>query len=360
MIESFFTKDQDWLDKWDLFLQKTERGLYNQLSDWIKAYQVYGFDYTFYIITHDKEIVGGCGLVLAKFSFLKFLIVPCGPVLSNGFENQLDKCILDCIDFAKKNNCCYFQINIPLLKDVTNYYDYCLSNIDKKSIFFQGKEGTKFKYVIPLYGMRNVDLFEKKLDDIISNYSSNHKRNLKKVANYNFQFKFVNSETEIKKAYHCFIQNAKQKGYPLRTYESIKETLKNYIEKDFAKIGVCFFEDKIVGAIYVMKCGNRLIYLNGGVLQEYQNLPVSIFLHHEIIKFSLENKYKCYDISVGGSIGVKRFKEAFGSELYTFENTRYWVLNSFKFSMYIFVEKRLKKHKQKVANILFYIKKIFK
>ena len=103
MIESFFTKDQDWLDKWDLFLQKTERGLYNQLSDWIKAYQVYDFDYTFYIITYDKEIVGGCGLVLAKFSFLKFLIVPCGPVLIKEFENQLDNCIKDCIDFGKKN-----------------------------------------------------------------------------------------------------------------------------------------------------------------------------------------------------------------------------------------------------------------
>ena len=62
-MKFFFTKEQNWLDKWDAFLLQTERGLYNQLSDWIKSYEVYGFDFNFLIATENDKIVGGCGIV---------------------------------------------------------------------------------------------------------------------------------------------------------------------------------------------------------------------------------------------------------------------------------------------------------
>lgn len=359
MIKSFFTKDQEWLDKWDNYLQETERGLYNQLSGWIKAYDVYGFDYNFYLITDDNKIVGGCGMVIAKFSFFKFLIVPCGPVVEKSYEDQVEKCITDLANYAKEIRCCYFQINLPVINTGMGFHDYCLTKINTDSYFYSGKEGPKFKYVIPLYGMRIIDLYQKSLYEIQKNFSSNHKRNLKKCTSFNFDFKLITSDDEIEAAYECFTQNAKQKGYPLRTFESIKNTLKEYIIKDFAKIGVCVYNEKIVGAIYVMKCGNRLIYLNGGVMKEYQNLPVSIYMHNEIIKYSIENQYKCYDVSVGGSEGVVRFKEGFGSTLISFKGTRYWVYNSFLFSIYTVFDKRLKKHKQKISKILFFIKKKF-
>lgn len=360
MIVSFFTKEQHWQDKWDVFLQETDRGIYNQLSDWIKAYQVYGFDYVFYIITDNDKIVGGCGLVVAKFSFFKFLIAPCGPVLLQDYESLLDNSIKDFLDYAKKQHCCCFQINIPLIKENNNYNNTGLNHVASTSLFYEGIEGTKFKYVIPLYGMRIIDLDGKTIEDVILKYSSNHKRKLKKSAEFNLEFKFVSAEHEIQEAYQCFVQNAKQKGYPLRSYDAVKDTLKSYIEKDFAKIAVCYFENRIVGAIYVMKCGKRFIYLNGGVLEAYQHLPISIYLHHEIIKYSISLDYKCYDISVGGSSGVVRFKEGFGSDLYNFENTRHWILSSYKFSMYLFVERKLKRHKQKIGGILFYLKKFFK
>lgn len=359
MIESFFTKEQEWLDKWDNYLQETERGLYNQLSDWIKAYDVYGFDYNFYLITDGDKIVGGCGMVIAKFTFFKFLIVPSGPVVEKPYEDQVEKCITDLANYAKKIKCCYFQMNLPVINTGMGFHDYCLTKINADSYFYTGKEGTKFKYVIPLYGMRIIDLYQKSLDEVQKNFSSNHKRNLKKSTSFNFEFKLITSDDEIEAAYECFTQNAKQKGYPLRTYESIKNTLKEYIIKDFAKIGVCVYNEKIVGAIYVMKCGNRLIYLNGGVMKEYQDLPVSVYMHNEIIKYSIENQYKCYDVSVGGSEGVIRFKEGFGSTLISFKDTRYWVYNTFLFSTYTVFDKRLKKHKQKIAKFLFFIKKKF-
>jgi lipid II:glycine glycyltransferase (peptidoglycan interpeptide bridge formation enzyme) len=360
MKHSFFTKDQDWIDKWDNYLQETERGLYNQLSDWIKSYSVYGFEHDFYLITENDKVVGGCGLVIAKFLYLKFLIVPSGPVLEASHENEIDNIIVDLKAYALRNKCCYFQINLPLIKDSISFQNYTLNSIPLSSLFFSGQEGLKFKYVIPLFGMRLINLNQKSHEEVVQKFSSNHKRNLKKSTSYNFEFKFVHSEDAIFKAYECFVLNSQQKGYPIRSYDAMKATLLNYVSKDFAKIGCCFYNNQIIGAIYVIKCGKRLTYINGGVLKEFQDLPVSIFMHNEIIKYSINSNYKSYDVSVGGSQGVVRFKEGFGSDLYLFQNSRYWILKPNYFSFYLFCESKLKSQKQLIAKMLFFLKKLFK
>jgi len=357
MIEAFFTNDALWLERWDYYLQETERGLYNQLSDWIQSYKVFGFESSVYLLTKQGTIIGGCGVVVAKFSKFKFLVVPCGPVIEAAYENELDRVITDLKKYAIKSECCYFQINVPFVTNGGQFHDYTLNHLNSKSLFFSAQEGTKFKHVIPLFGMRLVDLHQKTLEEVIQKFSSNHKRNLKKAEKYPFEFRFVTSEEEVEKAYECFILNAQQKGYPIRSYDSMKHTLMHYLSKDYAKIGCCFYEGEIVGAIYVIRCGMRLIYINGGVLKPYQDLPISVYMHLEIIKYSLQLNYKSYDVSVGGSDGVVRFKEGFGSELYTFENSRYWVLKPFYFKMYLFFEKRLKKHKQTIAKVLLFVKK---
>ncbi|MEC4004392.1 peptidoglycan bridge formation glycyltransferase FemA/FemB family protein [Flavobacterium sp. SUN052] len=357
MTEFFFTKEQKWLDEWDAFLQKSERGLYNQLSDWIKSYEVYGFDYDFFLIKENGTIVGGCSIVIAKFSFFKFYIIPCGPVLSKGFENKIDYIIETLKKDATKRNCCYFQISLPIVNDSRVFSDYTLPTVPNSSIYFSGKSGTKFKYVIPLYGMRLVELLDKNYSQVFDGFSKNHKRNINKSRNENLVFKFVTSSQDIEEGYNCFVLNAQDKGYPLRSFLSMKHTLQTYITKDFAKLGCCFLNDKIVGAIYVMKTGNRFIYINGGVLKNYQDLNCSHYMHDQIIKLSLELGYKSYDVSVGGSEGVIKFKEGFGSELYNFIDTKHWIIKPMTFKIYNFLENILKSHKTKIASILIKIKK---
>jgi len=355
----FFTKDQNWLDKWDAFLQETERGLYNQLSDWIKSYEVYGFDYNFLIATENDKIIGGCGIVIAKFSFFKFFTVPCGPVIAVGFENRVDEFIIQLKNEAQKTACCYFQISLPYCKDDLNFHNYNLEKIANSSIYYSGNEGVLFKYVIPLQGMRIVDVTaDNPYQTVLSKYSSNNKRNLNKTKQLNLEFKLVTSNAEIEEAYHCFVLNANEKGYPLRSYQSISKTLRAYIDKDFAKMACCFLDGKIIGALYLLKCGNRLIYINGGVLKEFQQLNISNFLHDKMIQFSIDEGFKSYDLSVGGSKGVVKFKESFGSQLYLFVSTRHWVLKPFRFKMFLFVEKYLKPYKSKIAGILIVLKKV--
>jgi lipid II:glycine glycyltransferase (peptidoglycan interpeptide bridge formation enzyme) len=81
-------------------------------------------------------------------------------------------------------------------------------------------------------------------------------------------------------------------------------------------------------------------------------------MHDCIIKESLKLNFKSYDISVGGSVGVINFKEGFGSELFEFIETKYWILNPYVFNFYLFFEKYLKKYKPLIAKYLMKFKKI--
>lgn len=356
-MNSFFTKEQHWQDKWDDFLQQSERGLYLQLSDWIKSYEVFGFEYQLFLVTEKDAVVGGCAIVIAKFSFFKFYIVPCGPVIIGTYEDQIDFIITELKSDARKKRCCYFQMSLPLLQNEATPYDYSIREIPPESIYFSGNLGTKFKYIIPLYGYRLAHLEGKDYESVFLEFSKNCKRNVTKAKTENFTFRFVDSPEELAQGYNCFVQNGKEKGYPVRSYESIRPALEQFIKKDFAKMGCCFLNGKIIGAIYVLKAGNRLTYISGGVLKDYQHLNVSVFMHNYLIEYSLAQGYKSYDIAMGGSPGVIKFKEGFGTHLHEFVSTRHWILQPLPFRIYTLVEKKLKKHKAKVAGFLLKLKK---
>ncbi len=357
-MDFFFTTNKDWLEKWDSFLQETNRGLYNQISAWIKSYEVYGFDYEFLLATQNNKIIGGCGIVIAKFSFFKFYIIPSGPVISLGNDDLIEEFVVKLKNRAKEKKCCYFQISLPYNNDNLNFCDYNLNSVSNTNSYFLGNIGVKFKYVIPLLGFRIVDLVKNNtIEKVVKNYSSNHKRNLNKALQNNFEIKFVTALEEIKECYNCFEMNAQEKGYPLRTFNSIKYTLIEYIDKDYAKIVSCNYNNKIIGALYLMKCGNRLTYINGGVLKEFQHLNVSNFMHNALIEYSLNQGYQSYDLSVGGSKGVVKFKEGFGSDLFLYTQTRHWILKPTTFKLFTLFEKYLKPRKKQIAKILIFLKK---
>ncbi len=359
MINYQFSNSSADLAAWDTFLQSHPRGLYNQYSDWVQSYASYGFRTGFVFLKDGDMLVGGAGYVVAQFSFFKFMVVPCGPVLLPGYEMEIEPCIQKLHQKAKETGCCYFQISLPLCKEHNAQDIFSLHSLPPSSFFYQGKEGTRFKFVIPLYGMRPIALQEPTFAGIRKGYSKNHLRNVVKGEKFGLQFRWITHEEQqlLAAAYACFEQNAKDKGYPIRSFDAIGDTLTTYLAKGLARIGVCFLGKTLVGALYVMECGGRYIYINGGVFKEHQDKGVSHFMHDWVIREAHQKGHLHYDISVGGSAGVVRFKEGFGSRLIAFESPRYWVLNRPVFALYRLFEKSIKKHKRLVAQFLYLLKK---
>ncbi|MFM2229292.1 MAG: hypothetical protein RL607_550 [Bacteroidota bacterium] len=354
-----FSNSPETIAAWDQLLLNHPRGLYNQYSDWVKAYESYGFKTGMVFLKDHNRLVGGAGYVIAQFLFFKFIIVPCGPVLLPEYTADLDEFIRVLHQQAKKEGCCYFQISVPSTPNSIGDYRFNFEKLPESSFYYEGIQGTRFKYVIPLYGMRPIILEGKSFDEVRKGYSKNHWRNVQKGIKNDLAFRWIqNQEWDVlREAYACFEQNAKEKGYPIRSYETVQSTLQTYIQKGFAKVGVATYESRIVGALYVMVCGQRYIYINGGVEATFQDKGVSHFMHDWVMGEAHALGHPHYDISVGGSAGVLRFKEGFGSTLIEFEPPRYWVLNRTVFGLYQLVESGLKRQKSKVAKILFLLKK---
>ena len=54
-----FTKDNDWLVKWDQFVLSENKASHLLLSDWNKSFESYGFDFEVCILLDNDSICGG-------------------------------------------------------------------------------------------------------------------------------------------------------------------------------------------------------------------------------------------------------------------------------------------------------------
>lgn len=360
-MKLFWTKDQVWLDRWDEFLFKNSRGHPAQLSDWIRSYESYGFDYDFLFLTDKNVIVGGCGVVVAKFSFFRFVILNCGPIFLQSYENQLENIIEELFIFSKKSKACYLQINLPITEQANSVDRYTLSKISSNSLYYTGREGVLFKYVISVNGFRWVNLEgSQPYLDTYSKYNNNTKRNVTKSLSNGLKFSVLKDEISLKEAYSIIENNAKTQGYTVRSFESFSHTLLELLNKDYALLACCFKENEMVGCLILFDSGRRFSYIMGGIKRGLGDLKIGHFLHDQMIQLSIQKKYLDYDISVGGSSGVIQFKKGFGSNYQSFSKTRHWILKPNAFRSFLLVEKYIRPYKRQISILLSFLKSLNK
>jgi lipid II:glycine glycyltransferase (peptidoglycan interpeptide bridge formation enzyme) len=352
-MEFIWTKEQQQLDSWDKFLSETPRGHYTQLSDWLKSYTSYGFEYELLLGMVNGEIVLGCGIIKAKFLKFKFYILSCGPIVKEGYESYTDEAIKVFLEKAKAGKAVYCHVNLPVMKEDNS--THTLPSVNADSIYMSGTPGIEFKYVASINGFRWVDLNytgENKYEEAAKKFNTLTKRNVKKAQSSGLVLKYATTEEEIKKAWDLIVQNGETQGYSVRSWKEFGKVLVNLITKGHSILPYAEFETEIKGALFLIDTGKRLSYISGGTLREENDLKVGHFLHNEMLKLGISKGYDGYDISVGGSDGVTRFKQGFGANYQEFIGARHWVLNKPLFKVYKAAAPFIKKHKGKIARIL--------
>ena len=355
-MEFLFTKEQKWLDKWDEFLKKENRGSHLQYSHWLQSYKSYGFDYEICVFIKNQEIIGGFGAVIAKFSFFKFYIIAYGPIVKQD-NSILEKLIFKVQERAKEIKACYCQINLPFSNNplIENHVFNNKIQLTNLKLF---KSGHLFKFVFSLNGLNWLDL--KQYNDpekLLLDFKSSVRRDIRSAIRKDLTVKFLDSEKDIKAAYNLCQENALRSNYAIRDWDEFKETIFGLIKKGNAKFISANKDNEMKGAIFLIKSGNFYTYILGGTKKEKPDLLVGHFLQWEAIKLSINEKCEGYNISLGGSKGVQEFKNSFNTQNILFENGKYYkVLNSFLFSFFIFFEKYLKPYKKRIAKILAFFK----
>lgn len=138
------TKDPKWIQNWDEFLLKENRGSHLIYSQWLQSYVSYGFDYEIFIVHEDEVIIGGYGAVIAKSFFFKFYIIPHGPIVIAGQEDKFEPILNQLSIQAKKRGCCYVQYSLPISNEVSiESYGYSSKNLSGTNLI--GKGGNLFE-----------------------------------------------------------------------------------------------------------------------------------------------------------------------------------------------------------------------
>jgi len=196
-------------------------------------------------------------------------------------------------------------------------------------------------------------------DAILNDFKSSVRRDVRSSERKNQIVKTLTEENAVREAYELCLENAKRAGYGLRSWDSFKNTILNLIKKNQGKFIAAYNDNDIKGAVFLVKSGNYYTYIFGGVKREIPDLLTGHFLQWEAIKMSFDEGCLGYNISLGGSDGVKSFKAGFNVLQITDENSKYYfVLNRSIFNLFLFFEKRIKPQKNNIAKILAFFKRI--
>ena len=356
-MEVIVTTEENYRIKWDKFISENENGSHLQLSTWLQSYRSYGFDYELFIIEEDNEIIGGFGAVIAKILFFKFYIIPYGPIVNDRNLSVLSQ-LLQVIPLrAKKLKACYCQVNFPTFRKPNRITDYYLL-LDEIGYI----KGNFFKYVYSSNGLNWLDL-EKytNTEDILLDFKSSVRRDIRSAERKNQIIKYATLDDDLKSAYQLCLDNAINNNYSIRNWTSFKPTLVELIKNNQAKFITSFVDDDLKGAVLLVKAGNYYTYILGGTKKEKPDLLTGHLLQWEAIKLSFNENCIGYNISLGGSTGVKEFKNNFVTRQYLNEDDKFYiVLNTKIYKIFLFFDKKIKPYKNNISKILATIKKPYK
>tara|TARA_B100000900_G_scaffold405255_1_gene414614 strand:+ start:527 stop:1615 length:1089 start_codon:yes stop_codon:yes gene_type:complete len=362
MNNIIWTHSEEDFRAWDKFLISSKRGHYLQASDWLKSYEVYGFNCELLLVKDEKgQIVGGSGLLICKLFIFKFCVVNCGPIIKKGHEKLFNVIVKEILSRSRSYNPVAITINFPILeKKDENLDSFCLDISLDDPVFKKSKSGNYIKFVSCINGFREVPL--KYHDEInteehlFKNFNKGTRRDVRYSLNNNLSLKFAESRKDLKKAYLFLEKIAKEQNFSRRSWKDFEKTLINMVKNKVCIVPTCYHEDILKSVLIISTIGKRYSLLMAGSLRENPSLHSGRFIHFQILKMSIQNKFLFYDISVGGTKGVTKFKEGFGGFHKKFIGERTWIENSVVFYIYIKALPFLKKNKVFISKVLKYFR----
>jgi len=348
-MDVIFTKEASYLEQWDAFIDQSTQANHLQFSDWLQSYVSYGFDFEVGLLLDNGILVGGFGAVIPKFSFFKFYIVPNGPIVKDGADAEVFETLLSAIaNRAKTLKCCYCQFNQPLTIRKGGQFS------EPFSVPHLFKKGSLFKYVYTSEGINWLDFSKYTSEaEILQDFKSSVRRDIRSSERKGQEVFFLTEEKDIRAAYQLCEDNARRAGYSLRSWSDFSATILNLIVKKRAKFMAAYKDDEIKGAVFLVKSGNYYTYIFGGAKRETPDLLSGHFLQWEALTMAFREGCVGYNISLGGSDGVKSFKGGFNVTPILAQEAKYYlVLNSLTFNLFLFFEQKIKPYKGTIAKLL--------
>lgn len=306
-----FRKITDW-KKWNHFVQNNEGSSFLNYSFWLDTYGVFPFliKKIGFEIIDNYNIVGGISGIQIGFWKFAYIVFPSGP-LFNSEISEVEKVSFFKWFFEHKSmNSKKIQFATELNLDL--YY----KNLNK---------GKSIKLVY-LNSGNNLILMKDSEQQQLIEFKTKVRRDINVSLRKGLDLVKVVNTTDLKKVYDLFKQNSLDAGYKIRPYWFYKKSWIKSLSDGQSIFFMAMKDSQVKGAIWLIDCGKRLHYVMGGTIKEKPDLYVGYFLQWHAIKLSISKQYLTYNISVGGSQGVRQFKSDFGSTEFN-PNKYYYIKN---------------------------------
>lgn len=341
-------------EAWDAFVEHYPQASHLLYSDWLHSYRNYGFQTEIGMYQTAGGIQGGFGAVIAKVVGFRFYIIPYGPI--GTAPEVIQACLDAALNRAQAVGACMIQVTLPMgSQSCRPMYRW---NEDYIPPGFQ--LGNAFKYVYSSPGFNWVDLTgQNTLEGLIESFpSASFRRDVRSGMRKNEQLSCATTSEEVALAYALCQENADENGYQIRSWSDIGPTLLTLIGKGRLKLLTTTSDGQLKGAGLFLKAGQYYTYVMGGTKKEKPTRHTGHYLQMKALEMALQEGMDGYNISLGGSEGVKAFKGSFGTVPYYFnEGTYYRVLKPIRFKIFRYFDTWIKPYKGHIAKLLKRIKR---
>ncbi|MCZ8144093.1 GNAT family N-acetyltransferase [Flavobacterium sp.] len=341
-------------EAWDAFVEHYPQASHLLYSDWLHSYRNYGFQTEIGMYQTAGGIQGGFGAVIAKVVGFRFYIIPYGPI--GTAPEVIQACLDAALNRAQAVGACIIQVTLPMgSQSCRPMYRW---NEDYIPPGFQ--LGNAFKYVYSSPGFNWVDLTgQNTLEGLIESFpSASFRRDVRSGMRKNEQLSCATTSEEVALAYALCQENADENGYQIRSWSDIGPTLLTLIGKGRLKLLTTTSDGQLKGAGLFLKAGQYYTYVMGGTKKEKPTRHTGHYLQMKALEMALQEGMDGYNISLGGSEGVKAFKGSFGTVPYYFnEGTYYRVLKPIRFKIFRYFDTWIKPYKGHIAKLLKRIKR---
>lgn len=329
------TKEERWFEKWNNFILADEYSSFIQSIYRIKAYEKYIIDWELLLcIDNEDNILIGSANIIVKLPLFHIYICSCGPTQNPACKHLFkeDEFIFNFLRRGKELNAFASQLTIPL-----NFI------LNKRFKAFEGKVFTSISTpsFSNLISLKSNDNWYSK-EELIETFTPKGRRDVRASYRKGLTSQQPTSEDQLKMAYLCFEENAKNKGYYVRPWKDMSVFVINSVKHKMAFVITAWHDEKLQGAIFLERSNNTLNYTMGGVYRNTPDLQTGYFLQLEGMLLAKELNLAFYDISFGGPVEVQRFKNMFNPVLIERFKTVYFTNNQIKLLTFNFLYYRLK------------------
>lgn len=169
---------------------------------------------------------------------------------------------------------------------------------------------------IPAYTFfeHNLDLVPDN-EAIFSNFSTNHRRNIRKAEKQDLKCKIDNSKIGINEFIKLNVLTRKKHGLPPQP-DYFFINLWNYVlRKDMGDIFLVSTKSNIIAGAVFLRIGEKVIYKYGASDESFQKMKPNNMLMWEAIKFYSNNSYKNFSFGKTEleNEGLRKFKLSWGT-----------------------------------------------